>query len=397
MKKYAILGYGTVGGGVARVMEECAAAAAAAAGDEVSLGYILVRRDYPGDPYESRMTRDILAIADDPEVAVVAETMGGTGAAYEYTRLLLEHGKSVVSSNKELVAKHGAELSALARERGVSYLFEASVCGGIPLLLPLARSLSANRIDEVFGIFNGTTNYILTAMASEGRSFSDALCEAQRLGYAEADPTADVEGLDALRKTCILADLAFGQNLDPDSLSAEGITRLTTEDLALAKLLGYRVKLLGRAIRTADGIHAFVAPHLVPETHRLAGVDDVMNACCIRGSAVGETVLSGPGAGRFPTASSVCGDLLEALRTPGGATMNLGAPGGTALDPAELPSRWFVRAGAAPDMLLAVFGSVSPTYAAPGQCGFITQSMTRRELEPKLAAIQAGMACRVLE
>ncbi|MCD7769894.1 MAG: homoserine dehydrogenase [Oscillospiraceae bacterium] len=398
MIKYAILGYGTVGRGVAEVMAEGREKMAALAGQELELGYILVRRAFPGDPYEDRMVQDFSIIENDPEVAVVAEVMGGTGAAYEYSRRALLAGKSVVTSNKELVAARGLELEALAREHRVSYLFEGSVGGGIPILRPLYQCLAANRIDQVFGILNGTTNYILTAMDAQGQSFEEALKDAQTLGYAEADPTADVEGHDAGRKITILADLAFGKNLDPKAVPTQGITGVTAADLELAHALGYTIKLLGRAIRTEDGCRVFVAPHLVPMEHMLAGVSGVMNACVVRGSAVGEVVMYGPGAGKRPTASAVCADILDAtVHLDGGRTMYLGQPGGQVEPEAALSSPWFIRTGAAPDLVLAQFPQAAPIYGASRECGLITAPMTRDELEASLGAVEARAVYRVLE
>ncbi|MCD8117421.1 MAG: homoserine dehydrogenase [Oscillospiraceae bacterium] len=398
MIKYAILGYGTVGRGVAEVMAEGREKMAALAGQELELGYILVRRAFPGGPYEDRMVQDFSIIENDPEVAVVAEVMGGTGAAYEYSRRALLAGKSVVTSNKELVAARGLELEALAREHHASYLFEGSVGGGIPILRPLYQCLAANRIDQVFGILNGTTNYILTAMDAQGQSFEEALKDAQALGYAEADPTADVEGHDAGRKITILADLAFGKNLDPKAVPTQGITGVTAADLELAHALGYTIKLLGRAIRTEDGCRVFVAPHLVPMEHMLAGVSGVMNACVVRGSAVGEVVMYGPGAGKRPTASAVCADILDAaVHLDGGRTMYLGQSGGQVEPEAALSSPWFIRTGAAPDLVLAQFPQAAPIYGASRECGLITAPMTRDELEAGLGAVEARAVYRVLE
>lgn len=397
MIKYAILGYGTVGRGVAEVMAEGREKMSALAGQELELGYILVRRDFPGDSYADKMVQDFSVIENDPEVAIVAEVMGGTGAAYEYSRRALLAGKSVVTSNKELVAAHGSELEALARAHGASYLFEGSVGGGIPILRPLYQCLAANRIEQVFGILNGTTNYILTAMDAQGQSFEEALKDAQALGYAEADPTADVEGHDAGRKITILADLAFGQNLNPQDVPTQGITGVTAADLELAHALGYTVKLLGRAIPAEDGCLVFVAPHLVPMEHMLAGVSGVMNACVIHGSAVGEVVMYGPGAGKRPTASAVCADILDAaMHLNGGKTMGLGQPGGRVAPEGLLSSPWFVRTGAGPELLLAQFPQAAPVYGASRECGFITAPMTRDELEASLGAMEARAVYRVL-
>ncbi len=398
MIKYAILGYGTVGSGVAEVMAEQEEKIAAVVGESLELKYILVRRPYPGDPWADKMVTDFSVIENDPEVSIVAEVIGGVGDAYDYSKRALKAGKSLVSSNKELVAVHGAELNGLAREKGVNYLFEGSVGGGIPVLRPLCQCLAANRIDEVFGILNGTTNYILTAMDAQGQSFQEALKKAQELGYAEADPTADVEGIDACRKTAILADLSFGYTMDPEAIPTRGITAITTEDLELARALGYGIKLLGRAIRGERGCCAFVAPHLIPKTHLLASVSGVMNACVIRGSAVGEVMLYGPGAGKRSTASAVAADIVDAAQHKSfRKDTDLGRPGGTLDDEGALSSRWYVRASDAPDMILALFSGASPVYGASQECGFITEAMDRPALNAKLSGIKARAWYRVLE
>lgn len=398
MIKYAILGYGTVGSGVAEVMAEQSDKIARVVGEEVGLKYILVRHHYPGDPYADKMVMNFSIIENDPEVAIVAEVIGGAGDAYDYTRRALLAGKSVVSSNKELVALHGAELNGIAREKGVNYLFEGSVGGGIPVLRPLTQCLAANRIDEVFGILNGTTNYILTAMDTQGQSFEEALKKAQELGYAEADPTADVEGIDACRKTAILADLAFGYNMDPLAIPTKGITKITPADLELAHALGYGIKLLGHAIRTEDGCCAFVEPHLVPQSHLLANVSGVMNACVARGSAVGEVMFYGPGAGKRPTASAVAADIVDAAQhRKYRKDTDLGAPGGKLAPASELWSRWYVRASAMPDAVAAAFPSAAPVYGASQECGFITEAMDRAALEAKLADMEVGAILRVLD
>ncbi len=397
MIRYAILGYGTVGTGVAEVMAEQTEKIAAAVGDEVVLKYILVRHDYPGDPFADKLVTDFSVIENDPEVAVVAEVIGGVGAAYDYTKRALLAGKSVVSSNKELVAVYGAELGEIARAKGVNYLFEGSVGGGIPLLRPLTQCLAANRIDEVFGILNGTTNYILTAMDEEGRSFADALKTAQELGYAEADPTADVEGIDACRKTTILADLSFGWNMDPAAIPTRGITKVASADLELARALGFTVKLLGRAVRAEGGCCAFVEPHLVPLTHLLASVSGVMNACVVRGSAVGEVLFYGPGAGKRPTASAVAADIVDAAKhLSHRRDTDLGKPGGVLAPADTLVSRWYVRTAAELSEIEAVFPGARPVYGSTQECGFITEPMDRVAVEKLLPKVEAAAAMRVL-
>ena len=286
MAKIAVLGFGTVGGGVARVLEEDRAAIAARLGEEISLKRILVRH-FRESPWRDRMTDRLEDITEDPEISVAVEVIGGVDAAYDYTRRCLMSGKHVVTANKQLVAERGRELLELAEAHNVQYFFEASVGGGIPLLHPLVNCLGANEIQEVYGILNGTTNYILTQMTENGESFGTALKAAQEKGYAEADPTADVAGIDAGRKTCILADLAFGHETPPEKVPMEGITALDLRDVAIARQAGFRVKLLGRTLRLPEGGYAaYVAPHLIPEGKPMAHVSGVFNAAVIRGSDV---------------------------------------------------------------------------------------------------------------
>ncbi len=314
MSKIAILGLGTVGTGVAKVVEENARQIERKLGKPLTVKSILVRHFKDG-PYRQLMIDDFSRIERDDEIRVVVETIGGVDAAYEYTKRALEAGKHVVTANKQLVAEKGCELLEMARKKNVNYLFEASVGGGIPVLHPLTECLCANRVDEIYGILNGTTNYILTRMVRTGAFFSDALREAQAKGYAEADPTADVQGVDAGRKICVLADLAFGAQVRPQDVPMEGITKLSLRDVKVAQRAGYRIKLLGRCLRMPGGGRtAYVAPHLVPEEHPLANVEDVFNAVVVKGNAVGEVMFYGRGAGELPTASACVSDVLESLR-----------------------------------------------------------------------------------
>ncbi len=314
MINVAILGYGVVGSGVAEVIAKNEADIENGIKNEIRVKYILDVRDFPGDPFEALVIHDFSVIERDPEVQIVVETIGGVGVAYEFTRRSLLAGKNVVTSNKELVATRGHELIELARERNLNYLFEASVGGGIPILRPLTQCLAANRISAVYGILNGTTNYILTKMAREGATLEDALREAQRLGYAEQNPAADLEGADACRKICILSDLAFGVHVPPECVSTEGILGISPEDIACAAALGRRVKLLGVAQRCGDRIHAFVAPHMIAADAPIAAVDDVFNAIVIEGNAIGEVMFYGRGAGKLPTASAVVADVMDAAK-----------------------------------------------------------------------------------
>lgn len=315
MIKFAVMGFGTVGAGVAEILQKNSALLEERLGEPIDLKYILDIRDFPDSPFSNRVVHDFETIVKDEEVDVVVETIGGAKVAYDYTKRALLAGKHVVTSNKELVATHGCELLKIAEEKNVNYLFEAAVGGGIPVLRPLHQCLAANEIEEVFGILNGTTNYILTRMVRAGVTFEAALREAQSLGYAEQDPTADVEGRDACRKICILADLAFGREILPEDVPTEGISGVTLRDVELVEKAGWRVKLLGRALRQEDGrISAYVAPHLVRAEHPIAGVEDVFNAIMVRGNAVGEVMFYGPGAGSLPTASAVVADVLDAAQ-----------------------------------------------------------------------------------
>lgn len=386
MLKVAIMGHGTVGSGVYDVFAQNAAQIAKAVGEEVEVKYVLDLRDFSKLSYADKFVTDFSVIENDPEVCVVAEVMGGVGAAYEFSKRCLKAGKSVCTSNKELVAVHGEELLALAKEHNVNYLFEASVGGGIPLIRPMMQCLAANQIEEICGILNGTTNYILSQMIHNGVAFDDALRHAQKMGYAENDPTADIEGHDACRKICILSDLAFGDKIDPDEVSCQGISGITLDNVAAASELGYVIKLIGRAKRTESGkIFAFVAPHLVPKTSPLACVEDVFNGILVTGNMVGEVMFYGQGAGKHATASAVVADMMDAIahrekRRPvewGDGSRKLLLP----ID--QLESAWYVR------------GEVPAELAAKTVAGAaLTVPMTAAELRDKLP--QAEGAMRVL-
>lgn len=347
MAKIAIMGFGTVGGGVAEVLRRNGEEIRARLGESVELKYILDVRDLSATPYADKAVKDFSVLENDPELDLVVESIGGARVALEFTRRALMAGKHVVTSNKELVASHGRELLDIAREKNVNYLFEASVGGGIPVLRPLTWCLAGNQIQEIAGILNGTTNYILTRMVKGGVSFDAALKEAQARGYAEADPTADVEGLDAGRKICILSDLAWGREVRPKAISVRGISGVDLKDVAIASGAGYRVKLLGRAMRLAGGRQAaFVSPHLVPESCPLAGVDDVFNAIMIRGNAVGDVMFYGRGAGDLPTASAVVGDVVDALlHRHSRRAIGWGEAAELADFETELPLYWYLRGG----------------------------------------------------
>ncbi|MDE7245879.1 MAG: homoserine dehydrogenase [Oscillospiraceae bacterium] len=345
MANFAIMGFGTVGKGVAEVLRLNSEAIAEKLGEPLNLKYILDIHDLSNTPYAKQAVSDFSVLENDPDLDLVVECIGGAKVALDFTRRALTAGKHVVTSNKELVATCGKELLAIAKEKNVNYLFEASVGGGIPVLRPLFQCLAANQIEEIVGVLNGTTNYILTRMVKGGIPFADALKEAQSKGYAEANPAADVEGLDAGRKICILSDLAWGREVSPEKISIQGISNVDLKDVGIASRAGYRVKLLGRALKTPDGrTAAYVAPHLVPEDCPVALVDDVFNAIMIRGNAVGDVMFYGRGAGSLPTASAVMGDVLDALNHRA-KRRNLGwsEPADLVNIEKELPLYWYVR------------------------------------------------------
>ena len=351
MANFAIMGFGTVGSGVAEVLRMNGESIARKLGEPLNLKYILDVRDLSATPYAKQAVKDFSVLENDPELDVVVESIGGAKVALEFTRRALLAGKHVVTSNKELVATHGKELLAIAKEKNVNYLFEASVGGGIPVLRPLFQCLAGNQIQEIVGILNGTTNYILTRMVKGGVTFAEALKEAQSKGYAEANPAADVEGLDAGRKICILSDLAWGREVRPEDISIQGISHLDLKDVDIASKAGYRVKLLGRALRLEDGRQAaYVAPHLVPEDCPIAPVDDVFNAIMIRGNAVGDVMFYGRGAGDLPTASAVMGDVLDALAHRA-KRRDLGWSESAPLirQEQDLPLFWYLRSESAPE------------------------------------------------
>lgn len=397
MIQIAILGLGTVGTGVARVVAENARQIERKLGEPLQVKSILVHRFKDG-PYRQLMTDDFSRIEQDDDIRVVVETIGGVDAAYDYTRRALQAGKHVVTANKQLVAEHGCELLELARKKNVHYLFEASVGGGIPILHPLRECLSANRIDEVYGILNGTTNYILTRMVRTGAFFSDALREAQAKGYAEADPTADIEGIDAGRKTCILADLAFGHQVDPKDVPMEGISKLSLRDVKIAQRAGFRVKLLGRAVRLPGGGRtAYVAPHLIPEDRPLANVEDVFNAIVVRGNATGEVMFCGKGAGEMPTASACVADVMEALQaSPRREDAVWSSDTAGFEDPLELHTRYYFRIeGSLTDAAMA-FGQVE-VLSEDGETAFLTDRISGQEAMQQSAILNVLARMRVLD
>ncbi|MDD2362759.1 MAG: homoserine dehydrogenase [Oscillospiraceae bacterium] len=329
MVKIAIMGYGVVGSGVVEVLLKNKKNITHKAGEPIEISRILDIREFPDSPVAGRFTDNFEDIVNDPDIKIVVETIGGLNPAYDFVRRCLMSGKSVVSSNKELVAAKGDKLLALARERNLNFLFEASVGGGIPILRPLDQCLAANEVFEIAGILNGTTNFVLTKMIHDDISFDDALNLAQRLGYAERDPLADIGGLDACRKICILASLAFGKHVYPEQVHTEGIQNITLEDVKYADKWGGVIKLIGRARKLKDGrLDCIVAPMILPHTSRLAAVNDVFNGILVRGDAIGDVVFYGQGAGKLPTASAVVADIIDEVKHLGARKYLSWEPGG---------------------------------------------------------------------
>ncbi|MBO5364216.1 MAG: homoserine dehydrogenase [Clostridia bacterium] len=349
--KIGIMGFGVVGSGIGEIIANSPDGLEKRSGEVIEIAKILDLRDFPDSQFKC-FTKEFNDILEDEEIGIVAEVMGGTEPAYTFTKKLLMAGKSVVSSNKELVAKHGTELLQIAKENNVSYLFEASVGGGIPIIRPLYSSLSANELTDVYGILNGTTNYILTQMIKEGESFEAALKGAQEKGYAEKDPTADVEGHDTCRKTAILASLAFGTYVNSEEIQTEGITKITLEDVAYAEEIGGVIKLLGMASKEDDGVYARVCPAILKKENPLAGIDGVFNGIMVKGEGIGDVMFYGRGAGSLPTASAVVSDIIDAVKHQGshiGLGWKEGVPG-YLKDAGEQEFAFYIRMSGQPDV-----------------------------------------------
>jgi homoserine dehydrogenase len=406
MTNIAVLGFGVVGSGVVEVLAKNGGSIAKKIGEEISVKYILDKRGFPDSPFRDKLTKDFDRILNDDSVKVVVEVMGGVHPAYDFVKAALLAGKSAVTSNKEMVAAKAAELLQIAKEKNVNFFFEASVGGGIPIIRPLHECLAANEIEEVAGILNGTTNYILTKMIREGESFEDALATAQKLGYAEANPAADVEGHDACRKICILASLAFGSHVYPECVRTKGITELTLADVAYADSMGCVIKLLGWTHPTEDGkIFASVGPAFLKKHSRLAGVDDVFNSILVRGDAVGDAAFYGRGAGKLPTASAVVGDVIECVRAKGNVASLQWADSDkqNVADYQTVPAILYVRCDANADAVKRMFGDgaciLSRENAPASECAFLTPQLPEGEILAKLEELGAAVhaTCHVLD
>lgn len=400
MVNIAVLGYGTVGSGVVEVINTNHESINKRAGQEINIKYVLDLRDFPGDPVQEVLVHDYEIIANDPEVDIVVEVMGGIEPAYTFVKRALESGKSVCTSNKALVAKHGPELMEIAKEKNINFLFEASCGGGIPIIRALNGSLTADEVDEITGILNGTTNYMMYKMATEGSDFDVVLKEAQQKGYAEADPTADVEGYDACRKIAILSSLAYGKFLNYENVYTEGITKITPEDMVYAEELGMTIKLLGTSRKLGeDTFTALVAPFLVGQKSPLYSVNDVFNAVFVHGNMLGDAMFYGSGAGKLPTASAVVGDIVDVakhLHTNISTNWNSTPAVLKPLD--DVTGRFFVRIKKdAAEEAKKVFGEIEVICLEqlPEECAFITAEMTQGEFKEKLTKIESQVLAKI--
>ncbi len=401
MIKIAVLGYGTVGSGVAEVIWTNQEIINKRVGEELEIKYILDLREFPGTLAEHLIVHDFEQIVNDEEVKIVVEVMGGIEPAYTFVKKSLLAGKSVVTSNKALVAKHGAELLAIAKESKINFLYEASVGGGIPIIRPLTSSLTGDVVEEITGILNGTTNYMMSKMYHENADYDAVLKEAQAMGYAERDPSADVEGHDACRKIAILSSIISGKLVDFEDIYTEGITNISQTDIQYAKALEMKVKLLASCTRDGDKLCAIVAPHLVSKEHPLYNIEDVFNSIFVRGNMLGDSMFYGSGAGKLPTASAVVGDIVDAAKNPNRSVMATWDEEKLELeDKADTIKKYFVRIkGAVADLksqLEAAFGPITVVVLGDknDEFGFVTEEMSEGAYEKKAA--QFPQICQMI-
>ncbi len=389
MINIAVLGYGTVGSGVVEVINTNHASINKRAGQDINIKYVLDLREFPGDPVQEILVHDYNVILNDPEVKIVVEVMGGINPAYSFVKSALEAGKSVCTSNKELVAAHGAELLEIAKAKKVNFLFEASVGGGIPIIRPLNQSLTADEITEITGILNGTTNYILSKMTDEGSDFDSVLKQAQDMGYAERNPEADVEGYDACRKIAILTSLALGKQVDYQDIHTEGITKITDAEIKYAKALGGSIKLLGMSKFVDGTTYSMVAPFIIGGDHPLATVSGVFNGIFINGNVLGDTMFYGRGAGKLPTASAVVADVVDAVKHQGTNIMTIWEKDKVTLgDMKTFSCRYFVRTNSDKASVEATFGTVEYVNVdGLDEVAFLTEKMTEGAFEEKAKSV----------
>ena len=387
--KIAVMGYGTIGSGVVEVLDINKDRIAERAGEPVEVKYVLDLREFPGDPMEDKIVHDYKTIVEDKEVGIVVETMGGVEPAYTFVKAMLEADKSVTTSNKALVAEKGADLIRIAREHNVNFQFEASVGGGIPIIRPLNKCLTADEIEEITGILNGTTNYMLTKMANEGAAFDDVLKDAQDKGYAEKDPTADIEGHDPCRKIAILTSLICGKQVDFEEIHCEGITKISATDIKYAKAMGRSIKLLASSKRVGDNYTALVAPFMLDASHPLSGVNDVFNGVFVHGNVLGDAMFYGSGAGKLPTASAVVADVVDMVKHQHTNIFIDWKPEKVELlDYKESENRFFVRTDSAKTEVEAVFGKVAYVEGvADVEYAFTTDLMKEGDFQDKAQKI----------
>lgn len=386
MIKVAVLGYGTIGSGVVEVLETNKESIAKRAGDEIEVKYVLDLRDFPGDPIQQKIVHDYDVIVNDPEISVVVEVMGGVEPAYTFVKKALLAGKNVTTSNKALVAAKGADLIQTAKDQNVNFLFEASVGGGIPIIRPLNSCLTADEIEEITGILNGTTNYMMTKMTNDGSEFEDVLKDAQAKGYAEKDPTADIEGFDACRKIAILTSLVCGQQVDFEEIHTEGITKITATDIKYAKAMGKTIKLLASSRKAENGYYAMVAPFMLGPEHPLYNVNDVFNAIFVHGNVLGDAMFYGSGAGKLPTASAVVADIVDiAKHMHKNIVIEWSSKKLELVDHKAAKFASFVRTTVARDVVEKVFGKVEFVEAegVTGETAFVTEALSEYEYEEK--------------
>ncbi|MBE7053237.1 MAG: homoserine dehydrogenase [Ruminococcaceae bacterium] len=398
MVNVAILGFGVVGSGVYEVITKNNEIIKQRAGKKINVKYILDIRDFSNHEAANLFVKDFDTILNDDSVEIIAEVIGGATFAYECTKKALLKGKNVVTSNKELVAKYGHELLQIAKENNVKYYFEASVGGGIPIIRPLKTCLSANQICEICGILNGTTNYILSQMINNDKTLEEALKEAQEKGYAERDPSADIEGHDASRKICILSSLAYGKRVDSDKIYTEGITKLSLEDVKLASKFGYVIKLLGHCKKVGDMLDVEVSPALVPKHHPLAPVEDVFNAILVNGDAVDDTMFYGRGAGKLPTASAVVADVIDIAKSDGFDPSLMWTDEGSdkIIDHLDSKKKFFIRLEGVKDVqtIKSNFDAVD-VLNEKNECVFITGIMSEKDINDKLTALNSKIVSKI--
>ena len=398
MIKVAVMGFGTIGSGVVEVLSINRESIAKRVGDTIDVKYVLDLRDFEGHPIQKKIVHDYRRIVEDKEVSIVVETMGGVEPAYTFVKAMLEAGKHVTTSNKALVAEKGAELLEIAKAHQVNFQFEASVGGGIPIIRPLKSCLTADVIEEITGIINGTTNYMLTEMSEKGTDFDDVLKDAQAKGYAEKDPTADIEGYDAGRKIAILTSLVAGQQVDFEDIHTEGISHITSTDIKYAKSMGRAIKLLATSKHVGDGYAAMVAPFLLNSKHPLLSVNGVFNAIFVKGNVLGDAMFYGSGAGKLPTASAVVADIVEmAKHMDKHIPIEWRREKLELIDYKDFDNRFFVRANESEEAVKEMFGEVEFVKAedVTGEVGFVTSVMPESEFETRAAKLAVIQKIRV--